>query len=116
MSSVTPASGFPIRPNTTRESVGCGPFRRGRRDGGVIKQRSLGHRLVAPVGEQADDEAIEAEEEVVPKTIMTTPILPSAAEVELNGEDHIPYRPWCDECVEGQGRERGHSRAVKAEK
>ena len=80
-----------------------------------------GKPVVIPGGEAVDDdingENIEAEEEeIAPRATMTTPVLPSAADVEKHREDHMPYRPWCDECVEGQGREDGHMSATKAEK
>ena len=45
------------------------------------------------------------------QTIRTlkTPELPSREAVEEHRIHHRPYRSWCDECVEGAGREDGHS-------
>ena len=34
--------------------------------------------------------------------------MPSAAEIEGHRIDHMPYRSWCDQCVEGQGKEKSH--------
>ena len=56
-----------------------------------------GEALEAPV-EQAD-----------PKHIMPTPVLPSASDILKHRECHIPYQSWCEDCVEGRGREMGHS-------
>ena len=62
--------------------------------------------------EPEDGEIIEAtEEHADPKTIIPTPELPSLSEMEKHREDHIPYASWCDHCVEGRGRERGHGAA-----
>ena len=67
-----------------------------------------GHEVSVAVNEQDNSEEIHAEEETEPRHTLTTPTLPSAEEVQLHRIDHIPFRPWCDECVEGQGHERGH--------
>ena len=37
-----------------------------------------------------------------------SPTLPSASEFKEHKLTHIPYRSWCDECVECFGREWGH--------
>ena len=34
--------------------------------------------------------------------------LPTQAEIDKHRIDHIPYRVWCPECLEGFGRERAH--------
>ena len=75
------------------------------------------------VGEAATEdsaegaEEFEAEEETAPVRTMTTPYMPSEAEVERHRlAGHTPYRPWCDACVEGRGQERGHFSETKREK
>ena len=35
---------------------------------------------------------------------------PSYQERESHRRTHIPYRPWCRECVQGRGRDRPHKR------
>jgi hypothetical protein len=34
--------------------------------------------------------------------------LPSTAEIEQHSLPHLPYQPWCEECVAGRGRDRQH--------
>ena len=59
--------------------------------------------------EAADGEAIEStEEEVLPNRAIRTPYQPSQSELEEHRIDHLPYRSWCPECVEGFGREHPH--------
>ena len=57
-----------------------------------------------------------AEEETAPKKTLPTPTLPTAVEVEEHSIDHFPYRSWCDECVEGRGRELPHSSHANGER
>jgi hypothetical protein len=57
------------------------------------------------VGEE--DELLDAED-VEPLRTLPTPELPSRYEIEKHRIDHWPPRTWCDECVEGFGREKGH--------
>ena len=58
--------------------------------------------------EQPPSEELEAEEETKPQQMLCTPFMPSHEEVELHrASSHMPYRPWCNQCVEGQGKERG---------
>ena len=47
-------------------------------------------------------------EEALPTKVIARPTMPTQAEVERHRIDHIPYRSWCPECVEGFGRERPH--------
>ena len=54
-------------------------------------------------------EILEAPEEIVEtQRHLPTPDMPSASDVEKHRETHCPYQSWCDECVEGRGREMGH--------
>ena len=43
--------------------------------------------------------------------VKPTPTLPTAIQVELHRVTHLPYREWCDCCVEGCGREDCHRKA-----
>ena len=54
-------------------------------------------------------EAIQCEEETEPRKPMPSPQMPTQSELDEHRIDHIPYRQWCSECVEGFGRERGHT-------
>ena len=68
------------------------------------------------VGEDDDkadgEEIIEAtEEDADQKEVIPTPELPTLSEMEKHREDYIPYASWCDQCVEGRGREFAHKRS-----
>ena len=54
------------------------------------------------------EDAPDTEAEVEPRRIARTPETPTASQRAEHADTHIPYRPWCDECVEAFGRERGH--------
>ena len=58
-------------------------------------------------GEEVDADTFDVED-VQPLPKFTTPELPSREIIEAHRIDHWPYRTWCEECCEGQGRERGH--------
>ena len=86
--------------------MGCGPT------GGAVDLRTggtdIGRSAEVNVGEE--DEIIEAEieEPAEPTRAFPTPEMPSRSDVDKHREDYIPYRSWCDHCVEGRGREAGH--------
>ena len=40
---------------------------------------------------------------------MNDPKKPSAEEVEMHNLTHLPYRNWCSVCVQGRGKEMGHT-------
>ena len=69
----------------------------------------------ADKGPQSDDvgagtEEITTEEaEVLPQQTVRTPYTPTASELAKHRIDHLPYRDWCPECVEGFGREKPHT-------
>ena len=70
---------------------------------------------VAPeaVGEYAGvdggDLAAAAAEDVQPKVVVPSPEAPTASQLaEHRDGGHMPYRSWCDECVEAFGREEPH--------
>ena len=62
--------------------------------------------MVEPEGESKELTA--QEEEAKPARRIPRPDMPSQAEIDQHRLDHIPYRAWCPECVEGFGRERAH--------
>ena len=43
-----------------------------------------------------------------PRRVLPDPGQPTESEMEEHRIDHIPYRCWCPECVEGFGREKAH--------
>ena len=48
---------------------------------------------------------VEGEEPVLPKHGCK----PSQDQVDKHrASGHVPYRNWCEECIEGQGKEDGH--------
>jgi len=51
---------------------------------------------------EAQDE-IEVQEEVADLKIAPAPVRPSQAVIEDHNASHLPYRNWCDPCVEGRG-------------
>ena len=62
--------------------------------------------FLAPLSEGvAEGEVhIEGEDDVEPLKKVKNPKLPTAAEVEEHNRTHIPFRSWCQWCVEGRGR------------
>ena len=44
---------------------------------------------------------------MVPK-IATKPCKPSQEEVDRHNAIHLPFRSWCDICVQGRGQEAAH--------
>ena len=45
---------------------------------------------------------------IEPRRVAPTPDTPTASQRAEHETTHIPYRSWCDHCVEAFGRERGH--------
>ena len=68
---------------------------------------------VHPVDEVKPDnvESFQAEVEEEAEVIkpLPTPETPTRSDVLSHRVTHDPYRPWCEDCVEGRGREFGHS-------
>ena len=59
-------------------------------------------------GENGAEEIVSIEEEVQPCKQMKSPATPTQSELDEHRVDHLPYRDWCPECVEGFGREAPH--------
>ena len=62
----------------------------------------------APGDEVQEGELSVPDEEARPSKQILRPLAPSQAEIDNHRIDHLPYRNWCPECVEGFGRERAH--------
>ena len=65
------------------------------------------------VGEDCEDEPEGEEisanyEEVHPAKIARYPLNPTDEERRRHNVNHCPYRPWCNICVEGRGKEDPH--------
>ena len=52
----------------------------------------------------------EREVEVLPPKVYPDPGQPNATERALHEMLHMPYRSWCEDCVQGQGKDRYHLR------
>ena len=63
------------------------------------------------------EEEITAPDEEEAEQIQCLPIpeTPTLSDVLDHRCTHYPYRPWCPDCVEGRGREFGHSAAQLGE-
>ena len=59
--------------------------------------------------ENVDEFKAEVGEEAEAIKPLPTPETPTRSEVLSHRVLHYPYRPWCEDCVEGRGREFGHS-------
>ena len=88
----------PVRPQSSDASSTC----RGSRGS-----------FLAPLDEaEAEGEIhIEGDDDIEPLKKVKNPKLPSAAEVEEHNRTHIPFRSWCQWCVEGRGRGDQHRSA-----
>ena len=102
-----PGSSLFVRPQT--ETISSGDCGRG------MASKGCGEKTVAVMpNEEEADEAIDEEiiaEDVEPRRVMPTPVLPSQADIDEHMVDHNPYRAWCDSCVAGQGQEVPHKRS-----
>jgi hypothetical protein len=58
-----------------------------------------------------DNEVINAPEEEEAELVqrLPTPDAPTLSEILDHRATHVPFRAWCPDCVEGRGREFGHS-------
>ena len=77
-----------------------------------------GHGQLLPVGGLEEGEEMHSQEgeEARPQKPMPRPDMPSQAEIDRHRIDHLPYRAWCPECVEGFGRERAHRAGTSEER
>ena len=61
-----------------------------------------------------EGEEINTDEDVEPIKTLPTPDLPTPAALEEHRVTHLPYRSWCDDCVEAMAREFGHKTAEQS--
>ena len=71
-------------------------------------EQDTGRRPFGGAPESQQDELTAQSEEAKPSRAIPRPEMPSQAEIDRHRVDHLPYRAWCPECVEGFGRERSH--------
>ena len=62
-----------------------------------------------------DDDDEEGEEGQIPCGICI-PCRPSQAEVDKHNETHIPFRNWCEICIQGRAENYPHKKAEKEER
>ena len=94
----------PIRPD---EILDTGDD--GQSDGHVQGKGEMRDELGIKASETVGGETVESrEEEVQLGKTMPTPKMPTQSELDEHRIDHIPYRSWCADCVEGFGREAKH--------
>ena len=79
---------------------------------GDLLGRRYGRRCLGPLGEEGVDDAdpMLVEQEAVMPAIARDPGMPSKEEREAHNVTHLPFRPWCEFCVKGRGRDRYHRR------
>ena len=67
---------------------------------------------MAPLGEESPDDPdpMFVEHEAVEPVVARDPGMPSQEERETHNIPHLPFRPWCEFCVRGRGRDRCHRR------
>ena len=83
--------------NPDSEGVVEGAAREGRREGEELQAEGGDQEL----GNQGSDEA-------VVRRALPSPIMPTVSEIREHKTTHLPYRSWCDECVEAFAREWPH--------
>ena len=99
-----------VSPHSVSVSIQGSDRRRqcGRCGCGVVDSEVVDQVLVG--GDDDAEEIVQSQEEdTQPMKTMPTPEMPTEAEVEEHRIDHLPYRNWCRECVEGFGREDAHT-------
>ena len=108
---VRPRSRNLIRGGGRRRCACCGcMYARATCDDAVLPNEVEGERICdpKPAAGEAEGEVSVPEEEARPRKELQRPTAPSQAEIDKHRIDHLPYRNWCPECVEGFGRERAH--------
>ena len=74
--------------------------------------RRYGWNGLGPLGEesQEDGDPMLIEQEAVTPAVARDPGMPSQEEREVHNITHLPFRPWCEFCVRGRGKDRCHRR------
>ena len=105
VTSRNPAQGCtarPVRPDHSSRRDGCGR-------GLVAVGEEIDGSESGVAAQQPSEELIESrEEEVQPARVLPTPYTPTQDEVDEHSIDHIPYRCWCEHCLNGFGRDDAH--------
>ena len=110
--SVRPRTTFNVSPGGGRVRCGCCRrlFTSSVCEDAVMsnEEDNSGAPCPVPPAEPQGEEVQVPEEETRPRKEFTRPELPTQAEIDRHRIDHLPYRNWCPECIEGFGRERAH--------
>lgn len=71
-----------------------------------------GRACLGPLGEEGceDEDPMLVEREAVIPVLARDSGMPSKEEREAHNVTHLPFRPWCEYCVRGRGRDRYHRR------
>ena len=98
---------FPVSPSiqTATSSEGVGPVDGAGRDESVHVE---GEHLLAEGVETQGMDGGNAEAEAVHRRTLPSPYMPTLSEIRQHKTTHLPYRSWCDECVEAFAREWPH--------
>ena len=71
----------------------------------------MGELPAAGDGAQGGEDVVEgADAEAVLRKALPSPYMPTISEIREHKTNHLPYRSWCDECVEAFAREWPHLR------
>ena len=93
----------------TAEEIGEEEFLFGRSD--TEEEATLTHANPYEAAGTTDPMRIQSTgDEQTPKDL-NSPVKPSARAVERHEYTHLPFRPWCNVCVEARAREDGHFRS-----
>ena len=67
---------------------------------------------LGPLGEEdhEDEHPLLVAQEAVTPVVARDPGMPTREERELHNITYLPFRPWCEFCVRGRGRDRYHRR------
>ena len=76
----------------------------GREEGQHVEGEELPAEGVATQGIDGGN----AEEEAVQRRTLPSPYMPTLSEIRQHKTTDLPYRSWCDECVEALAREWPH--------
>ena len=63
---------------------------------------SDGQPVAAPAGVQAEAEELDKVADAVVPAPASSPCTPSKAEREAHAATHLPFRSWCEFCVQGR--------------
>ena len=111
-----------VRPPTKIPEVGGGPVAKvdeGRRkgscrEGELLECRPCNAGAVFPIGEadatgSLDELRAEEEEQAEMPLCLPSVYQPTRSEYMDHCVTHYPFRAWCKHCLEGRGKEFGHS-------